>query len=399
MTAAVVTVTKYFFIGSNSGHIKVINSDNSINTSYTGSNAINSFYYSSSLFSHFATGNSGTLLTSTDQTAWTSITTGSSSNLMGFATGSSLFNYTINPFTERTSNFGVSNVNAIAYGNSYWVAVGAGGTLRTASDAISWNTVTSNFGTTLIRCIAYGNGTWFAGGAAAQGRYSTSSTAATWLTSTTNVPNTAVVNAVAYGNGKWVLGTSGGALRTSTNAVTWATVTTPNFNNVAVKGIAYGNGAWVAVGNAGTIRYSTDTVNWATVTSNFGASIINGVTFNQTQGVFMAVGDAGQVRYSGDGITWITVTSPYTNNLRSASSNDSALFGVCGDNGVTFTYRYIFSLNFTGFQPALTTYGFGASSAQSIAYGNGIWAAAGYNGTIRTSTSAEKPDEYIVVGV
>jgi hypothetical protein len=41
-------------------------------------------------------------------------------------------------WNTQTSNFGSSNINSVAYGNGVWVAGGAGGALRTLSDAPSY---------------------------------------------------------------------------------------------------------------------------------------------------------------------------------------------------------------------------------------------------------------------
>ena len=68
-------------------------------------------------------------------------------------------------WTPQTSQFGTNAIRAVAFGNGTWVAGGAGGALRTSTDAINWNTQTSTFGTSQIQAVAFGNGTWVAGGA------------------------------------------------------------------------------------------------------------------------------------------------------------------------------------------------------------------------------------------
>ena len=64
-------------------------------------------------------------------------------------------------WNTQTSNFGATNINAVAYANGVWVAGGAAGALRTSTnDGVTWNTQTSNFGASTINTVAYGNGVW-----------------------------------------------------------------------------------------------------------------------------------------------------------------------------------------------------------------------------------------------
>ena len=75
-------------------------------------------------------------------------------------------------WTTRTSNFGNTIIESVAYGNNLWVAGGFSGQIRTSTDAITWVTQTSNFGNTTINSIAYGNSLWVAVGYSGQVRTS-----------------------------------------------------------------------------------------------------------------------------------------------------------------------------------------------------------------------------------
>ena len=117
-------------------------------------------------------------------------------------------------WTTRTSTFGTTIINSVAYGNSLWVAGGSTGQLRTSTDAVTWTTRTSTFGAT-------------------------------------------VINSVAYGNSLWVAAGSSGQLSTSTDGITWTTRTS-NFGTTAINSVAYGgNNLWVAVGNTGQLRHTS----------------------------------------------------------------------------------------------------------------------------------------------
>ena len=228
-------------------------------------------------------------------------------------------------WTSQTSNFGGTGINAIAYGNGVWVAVGASGTLRTSTNnAVTWNTQTSNFGATTINAVAYGNGVWVAVGSGGALRTSTND-GITWNTQTSNT--TVILTTVAYGDGVWVAAGSAGIRTSTNNAVTWNTQTS-NFGATIINAVAYGNGVWLAGGVNGAIRRGSSTgVSWTTIFTGSIAATIN--TLLYSEGVWL-------VGYSGA-------------TLRSST-----------DNSLTWNTQVT-----------------GVSSIFSIAYGNRTWIAAG----------------------
>jgi hypothetical protein len=125
-------------------------------------------------------------------------------------------------WNTQTSNFGTTIIYSVAYGNGVWVAAGGGGTLRTSTDTVNWNTQTSGF-TTNISSVAYGNGVWTA--VAGSALRTSTDNAVTWNTQTSNF-GTTIIYSVAYGNGVWAIASAGGNLRTSGTE----TITLPNFN-------------------------------------------------------------------------------------------------------------------------------------------------------------------------
>ena len=280
-------------------------------------------------------------------------------------------------WTTRTSNFGITAISSVAYANNLWVANGAGGTLRTSTNAITWVTRASNFGASQINSAAYANNTWVAVGAGGALRTSTDTT--TWVTRTSNF-GTTIIYSVAYGNGLWVAGGAGGTLRKSTDTITWVTQNA-NFGSSLIATINYQNGIWVAGGAGGTLRTSTDAVTWVTQTSNFGASQINSAAY--ANNTWVAGGPSGQLRTSTDAITWVTQTSNF-----GASSIQAVAYG----NGVWV------AVGGTGVSPAIRSStdaitwvtqesNFGTTLISSVAYGNGVWVITGAQGVLRTSVS------------
>jgi hypothetical protein len=211
-----------------------------------------------------AVGNSGQLRTSTDAITW----------------------------TTRTSQFGSSDINSVAYGEELWVAGGASGQIRTSTDAVTWVTQTS-LGTSDITSVSFGSGLWVAGDSF--GELKTSTDAITWVTQDSTFGNFNAINSVAFGNELWVAGGAEGILRTSTDAVTWVTQTS-TFGTSRINSVAFANGLWVAVGNSGQIRTSADAITWVTKNSTFGVSDINDIAYGD--GLWVAAGDSGQLRTS-----------------------------------------------------------------------------------------------------
>jgi uncharacterized protein YebE (UPF0316 family) len=282
-------------------------------------------------------------------------------------------------WTTQTSNFGITRINAVAYGNSLWVAVGNTGQLRTSTDGTTWTTQTSNFASNFtgnIRSVAFGNNLWVAGGYNGQIRTSTDGT--TWTTRTSNFPSDFNGNifSVAYGNNLWVAGAYGGNLRTSTDGTTWTTQTS-NFGNNAIYSVAYGNSLWVAAGYAGQLRTSTDGTTWTTRTSNFSGENIRSIAYGNN--LWVAGGGSGNLRTSTDAITWTTGTSNFGSSIITSVAYGNNLWVAAGYSGqirtstdaVTWTTR---TSNFD-------------NDIRSIAYGNNLWVAGGIAGQLRTSAA------------
>jgi hypothetical protein len=298
---------------------------------------------------------------------------------------------------------------ATEYGDNKWVIGGSYGQLLTSTDTITWTTQTSNFGTYRIESIAYGDDLWVAGGDSGQLRTSTDAT--TWVTQNSNFGNT-IIRSIAYGNNLWVAGGHTGQLRTSTDAINWTTQTS-GFGGI-IRSIVYADNFWVyggaTEGGSGSIVTSTDTINWTVQDSNFGASIAYGNDLLVAGGAFgviktsssltetilpnktLSLEDAGdliQIDSSSD----TTITIP---------SNDSVAIPVktqvnivragTGDVVIESEQELVETLNVL--DPELSAVAwvtqnsnFGNTQIRSVAYGDNLWVAGGYQGQLRTSTN------------
>ena len=187
----------------------------------SGGNASNTLAITSFtvLPNFIAVGTSGTILTSTNGTTWTSktsdifsdngtsntdthngVTYGNSTFVtVGFSTISTSLDGTT--WTSRTS--GISyNLNGVIYGNSTFVAIGDSGTILTSSNGTTWDNVTftydngttTNYTTNSLNDITYGNSTFVATGSS--GTILTSSDGSTWTSRTSGTSNT--LNGITY---------------------------------------------------------------------------------------------------------------------------------------------------------------------------------------------------------
>lgn len=251
-------------------------------------------------------------------------------------------------WTARTSGT-TSLASAATFGASKHLIAGAGGMLRTSTDAITWSTRTSGFSGT-IRSLTFGGGNFIYGGdggalatstdgitwqtknpsignqtAPNQGNFGpflaynsgtivgavrdngglvTSTDGITWTTRDSTLGTTSTCGGVVYGGGKFVAAFFGGAITTSTDGITWVPQTTGTSSSFC--GISYTNGLYIAVPNSGGTFYSsTDAVTWTARASGIGGNPANAICFGA--GVYVAVGFAGN-RSSTDLVTWGSIT-------------------------------------------------------------------------------------------
>jgi hypothetical protein len=213
-----------------------------------------------------------------------------------------------------------------------------------------------------------------------------------WLAYNTSISGSYTWNSVTYGNGIFVAvgyGPTPGfppAIVYSTDGKNWAGADVSGLTQASLIGITYGNGIFVAVGYNGTapttsavIARSTDGINWSNITppaTRSWASICYG------KGKFVSGNidstTTNRIMTSEDGISWTLQTLTTSNTIR------SIVYG----NG-----RFVAIGNLTAcvISPDGINWGNGGSTGLSsadwaqIAYGKGVFVAAGRSGRIATS--------------
>jgi hypothetical protein len=259
--------------------------------------------------------------------------------------------------TNLSGNSGTFFLNAVAFGNNTFVAVGVSGTVATSPDGVVWKSEGTLLGPNAINGIAYGADPGDFVAAGNNGVVYYSSDGVTWNEATSNTGNQ--LNAVTYGLGtpgsqglsgyfvivgnsvfitsfepqlvgeykvydsedsargvtydgvdnKFVTEgneTTPGMLVSLDNGMTWNTANS-KVQPPSGNAIAYGNGKFVAVGNGGFTATSIDSSNWVVnATSRQTVALTSGV---YGPNLFVAGGGtignvAGSIYTSPDGNTW-----------------------------------------------------------------------------------------------
>jgi hypothetical protein len=281
-----------------------------------------------------------------------------------------------------------NTLNAVAYGNNLFVAVGGNGTIITSPDGFAW-TIRSSGTINDLYAITYNNNTFVAVGQA--GAVVTSSDGIHWIGRVSGTTND--LKGVIYGNSKFVTVGNSGTILTSSNGQSWKTQSSGTTGNLYC--VAYGNGTF-AVGGEYTLT-SSDGVTWSvkSTTSPLGYYRIRSIIYYNNAFIASATEILGAgwiinppssyIISSTDGITWSVNTSFRSTVVRGliygSDKYVGAGFGGNGGYGATFTS----SNGTTWSEQSCSTCGFG-NLLNGVAYGNNTYIAVGYQGIIRVSS-------------
>ncbi len=277
----------------------------------------------------------------------------------------------------RNSVPGGYTLNAVAYGNGIFVAVGSGGTILSSPDGTTWTPQAS--GTSVeLSGVAFGNGLFVAVGS--QGSILTSPDGTMWTPRSSG--KTSSLGSIAYGNGIFVV--SGASTLTSQDGLQWTIrgwgwnwlkfgdgkfvafaypgppgiyesidgitwIFKPRSDGIGgyFMDIVLHNGTYVIVGLVGTfsispvpanedIYTSPDGTNWTQTHHSDG--LLNGRSFwingiNYGNGNIVAASSAGRIFHSPDGYGWTFAQTPSTDWLYGVAYG-SRTFVAVGENGM-----------------------------------------------------------------
>ncbi|MCP5536312.1 MAG: PKD domain-containing protein [Akkermansiaceae bacterium] len=169
-----------------------------------------------------------------------------------------------------------------------------------------------------------------------------------------------------FGSSAWV-----GVVYTSPDGSTW---TRRHFGGEELRDIAYGGGVYMASGDAGTLLRSTDGISWITVSSGVSTNL-QGVGYGD--GGFVVVGANGSsqgatILTSTDGAAWLDTSS--------SAGTTQGFFHVAYLNDRFLASGFHTHLRYsTDGGNSFTNTGAGNKRFPAMAYGNGIYFAAGWD--------------------
>jgi hypothetical protein len=339
------------------------------------------------------------IVTSTDGVSWIQRQVGATDFLNAVAYGDGQFVAVGNDGTILSSRDGTNwvlqvtgdSLSAIAYGSGKFVVLGysTNGPVVITFDGVSW--VELPPGPELpVNAIVYGDGQFV--GVGASGNLVTSVDGATWVDRGTQISSD-----IAYANGLFIAsgGGAGNTLATSTDGVSWVDHTSSG--PVYVSGMAYGNGRFVATGLDCALPECTDVilstidgVNWMPVRQSEDQAAFAAIAYGDGQ--FVAVGD-GIVTSTDDGVTWVS---------RVAGSTNAFFRAIAYGNGQFAAFREDYSAGqSTGRQTGSTIltsadgvnwverWSGGVISLRGVTYGNGLFAVLGYCCPVTLMTSTD----------
>src|SRR6266480_1174293 len=203
------------------------------------------------------------------------------------------------PPTSIPAGF-VSDLSAVMFSGSQFIALGTDGSILTSADGNTWilstNPVPSGGATgPRMNSLAFGivsNATIYVA-VGDGGHIFTSPDLVTWTAASPTGNN---LYNVSFPNGSFVATGANGTLLTSADAITWTLPNSIPSTSNALRGTTFGAGSYVVVGDAGTILTSTDLTTW-NLTPPPLTQHLRAIRYGTR---FVAVGQGGAVVYSDD---------------------------------------------------------------------------------------------------
>jgi len=224
-------------------------------------------------------------------------------------------------WTQRTvPGSSPSDLHAVTWSGTQFVAVGDNGTVLTSPDGAGWTRYNSY--ASLVGVAS--SGVVYAG-VDAFGNIYTSPDASTW-TLKTSVPGMNLGGIVWSGTQFVAVGGGGTIVTAPASGVTWTPQTSNSTDQLSC--VAWSGTAFVAMGYTSNVLTSPDGVQWTVHASAIPGSAVS-VIWAGNQ--FVAVGSAGNIYLSPDGVTW-TVENAGTISYLYAVAWDGTQLVAAGDN-------------------------------------------------------------------
>lgn len=274
----------------------------------------------------------------------------------------------------RNSVPGGYTLNAVAYGNGMFVAVGRQGTILSSPDGTTWTPQTSGTSAT-FHGVTHGNDLFVAVGDA--GTIFTSPDGKSWTAQTSGTGLS--LDSVTYGNGIFVVVSGGSTNLTSPDGVNWTIR-----NSFEMGRIAFSDGRFVALGIGNSYYVSQDGTNWTfklIVLEPQG--VYSGIAIHN--GTYVIVGVHLAIGFSPPVLVEQIITSPngddWTLAYRSAQSGKMFL-GLTHGNGYFVAVGQGGAVHVSTDGSSWNNVTTATDSVHGVVYGNRTFVAVGENGLI-----------------
>jgi hypothetical protein len=220
-----------------------------------------------------------------------------------------------------------TTLSAVINDGTRFVALGVSGDISTSTDTLAWDAAVPIASGQPMNALAYGNKTYVAVGFGGAIASNDTGIAGAWTLQYSGT--TQNLYGVSFVNGRFIAVGARGTLLTSDDGTTWM----PASSNTAedLWQVAFGANTYVAVGNSGTILSSSDGAVWTPQSDTGTTQGLYAICF-AANARFVAVGDSGTVVYSSAGASdgW-TATAAGTNSLYGIAPGNVLV--AVGENG------------------------------------------------------------------
>ena len=345
--------------------------------------------------------------TTVSSIAWsgTKYVVGGSAGSIAYSSDAATWTFLGGSFNLKDSYYGLTTINTIIWNstsNTYLVAGNSGRVATGNTAGIIWSyqggLANTAWGTTNVRDGLWDGSKYILVGDS--GKVATSADGITWtnqtgLSSTTYSTNTSN-KVLANGTNQYIVAGTSFNTANSSNAVTWTYqtgLTSTGWSTDTINKIIYNGTFWLAVGPAGKVATSYDKIFWTfqnglRSTSWGTTDNVNDVIWNGTQ--FLVTGPNGKIATSPDGITWtyrsgLSSTTWSTSNVNGVAYGNGVYVVGGGGTGVTTITATSTDGGVTWTYSSAINSSFGARGLYVLAFGNGVFCAAGQYAACATS--------------
>lgn len=297
------------------------------------------------------------------------------------------------------------------YANGLWVSVGDRRTIATSKDGRQWDIkhIESDDGRLdALVSVYYGDGLWIAVGE--DGGMFTSEDGESWVYRPLDKPPYREFTDIIYAEDKglWVATADNRSysgetnlLYTSENGIEWSVIEVDTL--FAFDSISYHGGQWITISPLGQIFHSTNLTDWTQVDPNredvlSDGRYLEGVNFDESQNVWVAYGEGGLILISVDGINWEYEINSHLVWVKAIAFDGSDRYVAVGKGNPSPVVYSDDGVNWQSAGSLMDSNDQEVRYLYDVAYGNGLWRAAGYKSFFHSTDGVNWAEDTIDYG-